>query len=131
MNTPGNQNDWSKWHWAEGNKYALEALKTMLVLNSGAAIALLTILGSKTRTKLDYSETISFSRSALVSFAFGAFMIVLAFTSAYFTQLYYGNGNQAFAWRCHYATYAFLIASILGFIFGLCFFWQAITAYLL
>jgi len=30
-----------EWHWAEGNKYALEGMKVLLALNGGAAIALI------------------------------------------------------------------------------------------
>jgi hypothetical protein len=31
-----------QWHWKEGNKYALEAMKALLLLNGGGALALLT-----------------------------------------------------------------------------------------
>ena len=36
-----------QWHWLEGNKYALECIKALLWLNSGAAIALLTFFGNR------------------------------------------------------------------------------------
>jgi hypothetical protein len=31
-----------QWHWGEGTKYAIEGMKALLLLNGGAAIALLT-----------------------------------------------------------------------------------------
>jgi hypothetical protein len=30
-----------EWHWGEGNTYAIEGMKALLLLNGGAAIALL------------------------------------------------------------------------------------------
>jgi hypothetical protein len=40
----------AKWHWAEGIKFALEATKTLFILNGAAAIAVLTFLGNTKRT---------------------------------------------------------------------------------
>ncbi|HMH70721.1 MAG TPA: hypothetical protein VK554_00215 [Bradyrhizobium sp.] len=34
--TPAQQ----QWHWQEGNKYALECMKALLLLNGGGALAL-------------------------------------------------------------------------------------------
>ena len=36
----------SEWHWTEGNKYALEAIKALLLINGGAAVALLAFAGN-------------------------------------------------------------------------------------
>jgi len=36
----------SEWHWTEGNKYALEANKALLLINGGAAVALLAFAGN-------------------------------------------------------------------------------------
>jgi hypothetical protein len=46
--------DWPKneWHWAEGNKYAMEGIKTLLYLNGGSAIALLTFTGTRDTVNL-------------------------------------------------------------------------------
>lgn len=41
----------AKWHWAEGNKHALEAAKAILLVNGAAAIATLTFIGN-----LSYSQ---------------------------------------------------------------------------
>jgi hypothetical protein len=39
-----------QWHWGEGTKYAIEGMKALLLLNGGAAIALLTFIGNHTPT---------------------------------------------------------------------------------
>ena len=36
-----------EWHWGEGTKYAIEGMKALLLLNGGAAIALLTFIGNR------------------------------------------------------------------------------------
>lgn len=41
--TPAQQ----QWHWQEGNKYALECMKALLLLNGGGALALLTFFGNR------------------------------------------------------------------------------------
>jgi hypothetical protein len=38
-----------RFHWSEGNKYALEAMKSLLWLNGGAAAVLLTFFGGRAR----------------------------------------------------------------------------------
>ena len=34
-----------EWHWEQGTKYAVEGIKTTLLLNGAAAIALMTFCG--------------------------------------------------------------------------------------
>jgi hypothetical protein len=76
----------SEWHWEQGTKFAVEAIKTTLLLNGAAAIALLTFI---TNTK-----TISRSAvAAVVLFAIGTVLSALAFIFAYWTQLEYGNAE--------------------------------------
>jgi len=41
-----NMTEDAKWHWAEGNKYALEAAKAILLVNGAAAVATLTFIGN-------------------------------------------------------------------------------------
>ena len=78
----------SKWHWGEGIKYALEAIKILFLLNGASAISVLTFVGN---TK-NYSCLLVFS---LVFFALGAATGVPTMMCAYFTQLFYGNAEQS------------------------------------
>jgi hypothetical protein len=72
-----------EWYWEQGTKYAIEAMKTALLLNGAAAIALMT-----------FANTRKFSGaliSPLVWFASGAMLAAMAFGGAYLAQLTCGN----------------------------------------
>jgi hypothetical protein len=56
-----------QWHWEQGTKYAAEGIKTTLVLNGAAAIALMTFATTNTQK--------------------------VAFLAAYLVQLYFGNAE--------------------------------------
>jgi hypothetical protein len=75
-----------RYHWTEGNKYALEAMKALLWLNGGSAAALLTVFGGS------HPHPISpdFGR-AILSFAIGAAFSVFMFIWAYRTELRYAR----------------------------------------
>jgi hypothetical protein len=75
-----------RYHWSEGNKYALEAMKSLLWLNGGSAAALLTLFGG-TRPRL---VTPYFGYS-ITSFGVGAACSVCLFVWAYLTQLHYAT----------------------------------------
>jgi hypothetical protein len=75
-----------EWHWAQGTKYATEAIKTTLVLNGAAAIALMTFA---TNTQKFSSLLIP-----LISFVIGAALSTLAFFDAYMAQLNFGNAES-------------------------------------
>lgn len=74
----------AKWHWAEGIKFAIEATKTLFILNGAAAIAVLTFLGN---TKMQSGSLVM----AMVCFALGSSMGGPMLGFAYLTQLYYGR----------------------------------------
>jgi hypothetical protein len=103
-----------RWHWAEGNKYALEAMKALLWLNGGAAAALLTFFGARPRLITpDFGE-------AIVSFGFGAALSVLVFMMAYEVQRIYGNyGITRFGQRIHMMAYLPLFGALIAFLWGL------------
>jgi hypothetical protein len=107
--------DDAKWHWGEGNKYALEAAKAILLVNGAAAIATLTFIGN---LKLQPTNALVFS---MVTFAVAAGASALLFVFAYVTQLYYGNANIRWALRWHRGTYILLLIVVLLFIFGIIF----------
>jgi hypothetical protein len=86
----------SEWHWELGSKYAVEAIKTSLLLGA-AAIALMTFAGTR-----EISPGLIW---AMGLFAAGAVASVAAFFAAYKTQLNYGNAevpgeaNKQRLWR--------------------------------
>jgi hypothetical protein len=76
----------SEWHWEQGIKYAVEGIRTALLLNGAAAIALLTFTAN---THNISSRVIC----AIALFALGAMASALAFPAAYLAQLEYGNAE--------------------------------------
>jgi hypothetical protein len=113
-----------RYHWSEGNKYALEAMKALLWLNGGSAAALLTLFGG-TRPRL---MTPYFGYS-IASFAVGAAFSVGLFVWAYLTQLHYGNkGITKTGQWIHRGVYVVLAGALGGFLFGLWLAYYAITA---
>lgn len=79
--------DAAKWHWGEGIKYAVEAVKTLFILNGAAAVATLTFIGN---AKLQSIWLIL----AMACFAAGASAAFFTQLSAHLAQLEYGNASQ-------------------------------------
>jgi hypothetical protein len=75
----------SEWHWEQGVKFAVEGIKTTLLINGAAAIALMTFADKHTVT--------NGMKWALILFALGAMVSAVAFIAAYATQLEYGNAE--------------------------------------
>jgi hypothetical protein len=119
--------DQQQWHWGEGNKFAMEAMKALLLLNGGGALALLTFFGSP-RGKMS-AVTADAIGNALLSFGIGTVGGVFVFVLAYLTQLHYGNSGfkgQARWW--HSVAYISLAAALVGFVGGIWFARQAVVA---
>jgi hypothetical protein len=76
----------SEWHWEQGVKFAGEAIKTSLLLNGAAAIALMTFANTH--------PAFGGMKVALFLFALGAMVAAIAFGCAYYTQVYYGNAEE-------------------------------------
>ena len=75
-----------QWHWEQGVKYAVEGIKTALLLNGAAAIALMT-----------FANTRKFSgalHTPLILFAVGAMLSAIAFVAAYLCEVAYGNAER-------------------------------------
>jgi len=88
MNEPQNGTPW-EWHIVETFKglinLSIEALKALLLINGGAAVAILAYLGNlASRTSV---ANLPNMRNALLCFSVGVFFAALAFIAAYFTQL--------------------------------------------
>jgi hypothetical protein len=103
------QNDgpW-KWHIEETFKgliaLSIELLKALLLINGGAAVAILAYLGNLASHPVAHLPNM---KNALLCFAGGVFTTALAFIAAYFTQfrLYYEE-------RCASHETALLYASL-------------------
>jgi hypothetical protein len=116
--------DRQQFHWSEGNKYALEAMKALLWLNGGSAAALLTLFGGARPRLL----TPDFGHSVL-SFAIGTVLSVLLFAVGYLTQLAYGNfGLTKIGQTIHKAAYFILAGAVGAFLFGLWFAYSAVMS---
>jgi hypothetical protein len=77
----------SMWQWEQGTKYAAEAIKTTLLLNGAAAIALMTFA---TTNPQKFSSLLC----PLISFVIGALISAFAFFAAYMVQRNYGNAAR-------------------------------------
>jgi hypothetical protein len=64
----------SEWHWTEGNKYALEANKALLLINGGAAVALLAFAGNFAKEGSEGARIASSLSSSLLAFGTGALL---------------------------------------------------------
>jgi len=111
-----------EWHWEHGNRYAIEGLKVLLLLNGGAAIALLTFLGHSP------DEKKALVGIALTAFAVGAALATMIFLTAYLAHFFYGNNNRDLAVKCHFASYAIFLLSMASFILGVASAYYSIAA---
>ena len=119
----------AEWHWEQGNKYAIEGMKVLLLLNGGAAIALMTFLGHLANA--DRKAAMAMAGWSLVCFGIGALLATVVFVTADLTQLEYGNEAlkgklQPSARRWHAITYWVVCGSVGAFLGGLAFAWLAI-----
>ena len=115
-----------QWHWGEGNKFAMEAMKALLLLNGGGALALLTFFGTRGKMTAVTADAIG---NALLAFGVGTVGSVCIFVLAYLTQLHYGNSGfkgQARWW--HSFAYISLAAALVGFVGGIWFAREAVVS---
>jgi hypothetical protein len=118
-----------EWHWGEGTKYALEGMKTLLLLNGGSAVALLAFVGNLKRSDATPGATatpLPTVGCAILCFGFGALCVAVAFSFAYVAQLMYGNKRVDHALIFHYLTYGTIVLSVLAFVAGLGFGWRGL-----
>ena len=101
----------SKFHWSEGMKYVGEALKGSFLLNGAAAVSTFTILGNLKSSDDRFVY-------AMAYFTAGAFLSPISFAFAYFTQLQYGNCNNALAIKFHRVTYVSFAFGLIMFPIG-------------
>ena len=111
--------DGTKWHCPEGGKYAVKGIKVLLLLNGGAAVALLTLVGN-----LSKGAPAPSIDSALLCFGLGALAGAGSFVCAYLTQLYYGKKEWPKGIMLHEAAYVLILSSAVAFVAGLFFAWR-------
>ena len=93
------------------------AIKTSLILNGGAAVALLTFISHLASTKV---EKVSMFAPSIVPFAVGALIIVATSGLTYLSQwLYAGKETHRYGFMVNLACIALGIVSYLSFIWGL------------
>lgn len=114
-------NDQRNWHWERGITFALEGVKSILVLNGAASVSLLTFLGHQENRS-------GWLIAALISFSVGAASAAPTMIFAYLTQLHYGNAIDTDAtnvevWstatKLHYVAYGFMALGIICFLAGM------------
>lgn len=111
----------TKFHWDEGMKYALEAIKTLFILNRAAVASILTFIGNRKNG----SDILVYSMGC---FALGAAIAPISFVLAYLAQLNYGNSSEGgvtseIEWtdatRWNYSVYGLFIPGIVFFVVGI------------
>lgn len=83
------QSEWGRKNLDHGITFAVEALKTMLLLNGGAAVAMLALLGPLSNKDSALWISIGQARWALYCFGGGALSVALTFMVAYIAQLFF------------------------------------------
>ena len=103
-------------HLGHAVDVAIEALKALLLLNGGAATAFIALTG-KGQGSIDYSVSV-------LAFGIGAWLTVLAFAAAYFSQLSYANyrflsecqkngvSTEQYKWHGRWQITAFIFAAL-------------------
>ena len=105
--------DRRRYHWDRGHAYVIEGGKSLILINGGAAIGVMTFVGN---------SHISVSRLLVVAiglFALGALSGTIMFLLAYLAELRYGNGDWEVGHRMHDWTYTPAICAALVFAFGM------------
>ena len=112
--------DEAQFHWSEGMKYVNEGIRSVILLNGAAAVAILTFAGNTHINPSGFFWPIIF-------FASGALSGVASFFLAYLTQLLYGNAvrnaaNPALVWsqagRFHIGAYVSVLFGMVMFAVG-------------
>lgn len=115
----------------EAFELARECLKSLLIINGGAAVAILAFFGQiLTKDGVVTSDVRHHVASGLYWFSLGAFTVVVAFIAAYLTELLWGRAYSSETWQArghqaaqfvHVAALLLTLASAGMFVFGV---WQ-------
>jgi hypothetical protein len=121
---PEPNNDWQRYNIDQAIKYSIEAIKSVLLMNGAAAIALLAFLGANASKEDPQVEvSIELFKLALMCFGGGASLCGLTFLFAYLTQLFFAgiNSSETHVWPANIfrlLAVICLISAIVMFGFG-------------
>ena len=109
----------AKFHWGEGIRLAIEAIKMLFFLNGAATISVITFIGNLKQP----SEMLVF---AMQLFAFGAGLAPVALALGYISQMYFGKAEETFdpgqnwivAGLVHYSVFGVMFVSWALFLAG-------------
>src|SRR5215213_4133179 len=88
--------DWDRFNLEKAIDYSVEAIKASMLLNGGAAIALMTLVGAVSgKTELAVDLNVSQVKAALAYFGKGLGVGVLTFVAAYLSQIFFFHHNQS------------------------------------
>ena len=76
----------AQFHWTEGNKFALESFKSLFLISSGGAVA---VLGYSATTKT-FTYNLGFS---LLAFFLSAIFVTISMIMGYYVNLRQGNSH--------------------------------------
>ena len=118
----------AQFHWAEGNKFALEFCKSLFLFNSTLAVSLIAYTASI--SKIQLSSDTWHHRAAIFSFLISAALAIITFFLGYLINLQHGNSykQKTYAeydrvWRSanriQIASYVLLVLVLAAMGFGL------------
>jgi protein-S-isoprenylcysteine O-methyltransferase Ste14 len=107
----------AQFHWAEGNKFALEFFKSLFLLSGTLSAALIGLLA----TNKDSGAYLFWPITILLA---GACLSILALIICYFINLNYGNAEldpkkRQIATRAHTFMYFYSVAVLIVFGYGM------------
>ena len=93
--------NWQRYNIDQAIKYSIEAVKSVLLMNGAAAIALLAFMGANAGKEDPLVEvSIELFKLALMCFGGGASLCALTFLFAYIAQLFFAgiNSSETHVW---------------------------------
>lgn len=119
--------DWARINLSHAVTYSVEALKTSLLVNGGAAIALFTLVGTlSNKDGAKFELELHSVRNAILSFGCGVAFVSLSFGVAYVAQIFFLRHNQDLSYTSakaanifRYVALALFLASVAAFFIGI------------
>jgi hypothetical protein len=100
-------------------------LKSMMLINGGAAVALLAFLGNLITRSGSSTNVVVFAGSMRM-FVVGVFLAAVAYATTYFSQLFYGGEKN---WQQRTGLIFHIVTSLVGAASLAAFLWGAHAAY--
>ena len=100
-------------------------LKSLMLINGGAAVALLAFLGNLV-TRSDPSANIVAFADSMRMFVIGVFLAAVAYATTYFSQLFYAGAKK---WQRRTGLVFHVLTTLVGTASLIAFLWGALVAY--